>query len=236
MKRENIARRLYMVSRSLLILVIFSGSINAQDWANLKRFAEANAGLISGKEVPGRVVFMGNSITESWPKFHPEFFSRNAYVPRGISGQTTPQMLIRFRPDVIELEPEIVVLLAGTNDIAGNTGPISLEEILGNMISMCELARSNGIKVVLASVLPANKYPWKPELKPAGEIIELNKMLELYAINNGIIYLDYYSEMVDDHKGLLERYTYDGVHPNKAGYDIMESLVEKAITKARQQP
>ena len=220
-------------SKMMLFLVLVSLSIQAQDWANLQRYAAENVKLISAPETPGRVVFMGNSITESWPKFHPEYFSSSGYIPRGISGQTTPQMLVRFRSDVIDLEPEIVVLLAGTNDIAGNTGPTTLEEILGNIVSMCELAKSNGIKVILASVLPAYKYPWKPELNPAEEIFELNQMLKLYAASADIIYLDYFSAMSDQRKGLIDKLSYDGVHPNKAGYDVMEALVESALVQAR---
>ena len=232
--RSNLNYYISQADKFILFLVFFSLSIEAQDWANLQRYAAENVKLISAPETAGRVVFMGNSITESWPKFHPEYFSSKTYIPRGISGQTTPQMLVRFRPDVLKLEPEIVVLLAGTNDIAGNTGPMTLEEILGNIISMCELAQSNGIKVILASVLPAYKYPWKPELNPAEEIFALNQMLKLYAISADIIYLDYFSAMVDQRKGLMDSLTYDGVHPNRAGYDVMETLVERALILAGQ--
>ena len=205
---------------------------DAQDWANLGRFKDENTKL--GLPSPGekRVVFMGNSITEGWTNLSPGFFKGKPYINRGISGQTTPQMLIRFRPDVINLQPAVVVILAGTNDIAGNTGPSTLEMIAGNIFSMAELAKANGIKVVLSSVLPAYDYPWKTGLDPAEKIIALNKMIKKYAVEKGIIYLDYFSSMADARKGLKAEYSSDGVHPNEAGYKVMEPLAEEAIAKA----
>lgn len=175
---------------------------------------------------------MGNSITEGWIKTHPDFFSKNSYINRGISGQTTPQMLVRFRPDVINLKPEIVVILAGTNDIAGNTDPLTLEMIMDNLVSMAELAKANNIKVVLSSVLPVFDYPWKPGLEPAMKIVRLNEMIKKYANDNGLVYLDYFNSMADDRNGLKKELGDDGVHPNDAGYKIMEPLVETAIKKA----
>ena len=175
---------------------------------------------------------MGNSITEGWGRLNPEFFEGKPYINRGISGQTTPQMLVRFRSDVIHLKPAVVVILAGTNDIAGNTGFSTLEMIRDNIISMVELAKCNGIKVILCSVLPALDYPWKPGVEPADKIIALNAMLKDYANENGLVYSDYYAAMVDNHKGLNSDYTTDGVHPTKAGYLIMDSLAEEAIHKA----
>ena len=157
------------------------------------------------------------------------------YVNRGISGQTTPQMLVRFRADVIGLKPAVVVILAGTNDIAGNTGPSTIEMIMDNIVSMTELAQANGIKVVLSSVLPVFDYPWKPGLNPAEKIAALNKFIKNYADKNGIVYLDYYSSMVDERKGLKDEYTSDGVHPNEAGYKVMEPLAEEAIEKVLNQ-
>ena len=207
-----------------------------QDWANLKRFHEANLSLDTTAAGESRVVLMGNSITEGWPKFYPEFFELSDYIARGISGQTTPQMLLRFRQDVIDLEPDIVVILAGTNDIAGNTGSTTLEEILGYIISMCELARANDIDIVLSSVLPAYEYPWKKELQPAEKIVKLNKMLRQYALANGIIYLDYFFPVADKKNGLKEKYTYDGVHPNRAGYIKMSELLTQALKKAYKRP
>ncbi len=204
----------------------------AQDWANTSRFKDENAkiGLPSSGEK--RVVFMGNSITEGWIRTHPAFFEGKSFVNRGISGQTTPQMLVRFRPDVINLKPAVVVILAGTNDIAGNTGPSTLEMIMNNLISMAELAKANNIKVVLSSVLPAFDYPWKPGLEPAMKIVTLNEMIKKYADANGLVYLDYFNSMADDRNGLKKELGDDGVHPNDAGYKIMEPLVETAIKKA----
>ncbi|MGB3152042.1 MAG: SGNH/GDSL hydrolase family protein, partial [Maribacter sp.] len=154
------------------------------------------------------------------------------YINRGISGQTTPQMLLRFRQDVIDLKPEIVVILAGTNDIAGNTGPSTLEMISDNIKGMAELAHANGIKVILSSTLPAYDYPWKPGMEPADKIIALNKMIKTYAEANNHIYLDYFSAMVDDRNGLPKKYAEDEVHPTTEGYKVMEPLVEQAISKA----
>ena len=217
----------------LFLLSMVPGAYSqVQDWANLDRYKNENAKL--GNPSPGenRIVFMGNSITEGWSRLNPEFFSGKPYINRGISGQTTPQMLIRFRPDVIDLKPAVVVILAGTNDIAGNTGPSTLEMIEGNIISMAELARANGIIVVLSSVLPAYDYPWKPGLNPAEKIAALNEMIKRYADKKGIVYLDYYVSMVDERKGLKDTYTNDGVHPNEAGYKVMAPLAEEAIAKA----
>jgi lysophospholipase L1-like esterase len=202
------------------------------DWANLKRYAEQNAALNTRPSREHRVVFMGNSITEGWMEKDSSFFIRNPYIDRGISGQTSSQMLVRFRQDVIALRPEVVVILAGTNDIAENTGPISLPDILGNIISMTELAEANHIEVILCSVLPASDFPWRRGLHPARKIVELNAMIKEYCARKGIGYVDYYSGMVDEQGGLNKKYSDDGVHPTRAGYDIMEPLVEKAIEQA----
>ena len=170
-------------------------------------------------------------ITQGWKRQRPEFFEANPYICRGISGQTTPQMLLRFRQDVIDLAPDIVVILAGTNDIAGNTGPSTLNMITGNIFSMVELAQANNIKVILCSVLPANAYRWRPEIEPADTIIELNKLLKTYAKKNKIPYVDYFSPMVDKEKGLKKEYSGDGVHPNQKGYTVMEPLIKNEIDK-----
>lgn len=201
------------------------------DWPDLRRYRSENAALKPGEY---KVVFMGNSITDNWIQTRPDFFSTNKYLDRGISGQTTPQMLIRFRQDVIDLKPKVVVILAGINDIAGNTGPSTLEMIEDNIASMAQLAKSNGIKVVLSSVLPAYSFPWRPGIDPIQKIIDLNKWIKEFANKNNFIYLDYYSAMVDERKGLPAKYSTDGVHPNAAGYSIMEPLAEKAILKALQ--
>jgi len=217
---------------TLFALLLLATSASAQDWANTSRFKDENAKLASPLSGEKRVVFMGNSITEGWINTDPDFFAGKSYVNRGISGQTTPQMLVRFRPDVINLKPAVVVILAGTNDIAGNTGPSTLEMIMDNLISMAELAKANQIKVVLSSVLPAFDYPWKPGLEPAPKIVKLNKMIKTYAEKNDIVYLDYFSPTVDDRNGLKKELSGDGVHPNMAGYKIMEPLAEAAIKKA----
>lgn len=204
----------------------------AQDWANLKKYEEANrkTGMPAAGEQ--RIVFMGNSITEGWFATDPDFFKGKPYINRGISGQTTPQMLVRFRQDVIDLQPAVVVILAGTNDIAGNTGPTTLENIMGNIASMAELAKANQIKVVLCSILPVFDYPWKPGLQPAEKIITLNKMIKDYCIKNNLVYADYHSAMMDSQKGLKREFGEDGVHPNLQGYKIMEPIIEKAIREA----
>jgi lysophospholipase L1-like esterase len=219
-------------------LFFITNKAYSQDWntfANTSYFAKANLELKLHAENKNRVVFMGNSITEGWVMMRPDFFKGRDYINRGIGGQTTPQMLLRFRPDVIDLKPKVVVILAGTNDIAGNTGWTSLETIIGNIKSMAELANSNSIKVVISSVLPAIEYLWKPGLEPSLKIISINKALKLYAKENNFIYVDYFSSMVDDKGGLkVPEYTAanDLVHPNKAGYAVMEKLVEQAIKKA----
>ncbi|NQV14967.1 acylhydrolase [bacterium] len=221
---------------NLLALSLLFQSVTAQDWANLNRYKNANRQIDQPSATESRVVFMGNSITEGWQKLDPALFKDKPYINRGISGQTSPQMLLRFRSDVINLNPAVVVILAGTNDIAENTGPISLRQILGNIISMVELAQANEIKVVLASVLPAKAFPWRSELEPGDKIILLNKMIQDFAALYQIGYLDFYTSMVDDDKGLKKIFSVDGVHPNKAGYALMEKLVEPAIHKVLSQP
>jgi lysophospholipase L1-like esterase len=223
------------VTLAIFALLIGAGFSYAQNWANTARFKEANAKLEAPAKGENRVVFMGNSITEGWIKTCPEFFAGKPYVNRGISGQTTPQMLVRFRPDVINLKPKVVVILAGTNDIAGNTGPSTLEMIMDNLISMAELARANNIKVVLSSVLPAFDYPWKPGMEPAPKIVKLNEMIKSYADSHGIVYLDYFTAMADERNGLSKEISGDGVHPNLAGFKIMGPLAEEAIKKALSQ-
>jgi len=199
------------------------------DWAYLKRYQQENAQLAPSND---RVVFMGNSITEGWAKLFPTQFPGKPYIGRGISGQTTPQMLVRFRQDVIALKPKVVVILAGTNDIAGNTGPSTIEMIEDNLASMTEVAQANGIRVVLSSVLPVYDYPWKPGLEPAAKIMALNAWMKDYASKRGATYLDYHSAMQDERHGMRADLAYDGVHPNEAGYRVMASLAERAIQEA----
>jgi lysophospholipase L1-like esterase len=220
--------------KSLLVICLFLmvSILSAQDWAQLGHFDAANKELPDAKTNENRVVFMGNSITIGWSHHQPEFFEGKPYVNRGISGQTTPQMLVRFRQDVIDLKPKVVVILAGTNDIAGNTGPSTLQMIADNIMSMAELAEANGIKVVLCSVLPAYDYPWRKGLMPNEKIPALNTMIKSYVNSKGLVYLDYFSAMTDGKNGLREDLGSDGVHPNKKGYELMAPLAEKAITKA----
>jgi lysophospholipase L1-like esterase len=211
-----------------------------KDWPQLGRYRDANSKVTPEAKSEARVVFMGDSITDSWqnPKFG-GFFPGKPYVDRGISGQTTPQMLIRFRPDVIDLRPKVVVILAGTNDLAGNTGPMTLEEIEGNLVSMAELARANSIRVVFASLLPVSDYEQrdgKPIIQTTRrspeKIKELNAWMKTYAANNKLTYLDYYSALIDDKGFLRVELSEDGLHPNAKGYEIMAPLAEAAIAQA----
>ncbi|WP_031428910.1 SGNH/GDSL hydrolase family protein [Flavimarina sp. Hel_I_48] len=211
--------------------ILVASFMNAQDWANLEKYSSANK-TIDTASAETRVVFMGNSITEGWAGQDPDFFTNNNYIGRGISGQTTPQMLLRFRQDVIDLNPAVVVILAGTNDIAGNTGPMTIEQTAGNIFSMAELALAHDIKVVISSVLPVYRYPWKPEIEPVEKIAQLNILLRNYCALKNIIYLDYFPATADDQQGFAKELADDGVHPTMAGYKVMEPLVKEAIAKA----
>jgi len=204
-------------------------NVNAQDWGSLKRYQDENTAITVSVKDENRVVFMGNSITQQWKENRPEFFSKNPYICRGISGQTTTQMLVRFRQDVIALQPNVVVILAGTNDIAGNTGPSTLEMIADNLASMAEIANANGIQVVLCSVLPAFDYPWRKGLEPNLKIPKLNEMIKNYCNKKGIIYLDYFTPMANEGNGMKTELTTDGVHCSIEGYKVMEPLVQAAI-------
>lgn len=221
-----------------LILLIFCMILGAtqiskaQDWPDLQHYRKANAKLEPPAPGQTRVIFMGNSITELWYDLDPAFFEETPYINRGISGQTTPQMLVRFRADVIQLHPDVVVILAGTNDIAGNTGPSTLGMIENNLASMAQLADINGIKVVLCSVTPAYRYPWSPDKRPAKKIIKLNQWIKHYANKNGYVYCNYYPALVNEKGGMKDKYSKDGVHPNRAGYEVMEPIVTRAIQKA----
>jgi lysophospholipase L1-like esterase len=211
------------------------------DWPDLARYRDANASVAAPAKNEQRVVFMGDSITDAWvqPRFG-AFFPGKPYIGRGISGQTTPQMLLRFRADVIALQPRVVVILAGTNDLAGNTGPIALEETEGNLASMAELARANGIRTVLSSVLPVSNYghdrdgnPLDVRIKrPPEKILELNAWIKKYASEKGHVYLDYFPATADDQGLFKKELSEDGLHPNSAGYAVMAPLAEKAIQAA----
>lgn len=216
----------------LFLLFLMSASIrmNAQDWANLSRYQKDNAELLPVLPDDNRVVFMGNSIIELWKNVHPDFFIKD-YINRGISGQTTPQMLIRFKQDVIALKPKVVVILGGTNDIAGNTGPSTLQMIQDNLSSMAEIATANHLKVIMCSVLPAYEYPWKPGIDPREKIQILNTWIKEYAELNDHCYVDFYPKLANAFNGLMPEYTSDGVHPNLDGYKVMESLLTNVIKK-----
>lgn len=203
-----------------------------QDWADLDHYRVANAVLQPPAAGKNRVVFMGDSITEYWGRRGGAFFPGTPYLNRGISGQTTPQMLVRFWPDVIALQPKVVIVLGGTNDIAGNTGPSTPQMIEDNLMAMIDLAHAHHIRVVLASILPAAKYPWSPGIDPVAEIRALNDWMRSYCESSGCIYLDYYSNMANPDGSMKANLTIDGVHPNRAGYEAMTPLAEKAIAEA----
>lgn len=211
---------------SLYLIGQLASAQPKNDWAQYGKYQEANT-----TAPKGGVVFLGNSITEGWANAHPGFFSKNNYLGRGIGGQVSSQMLARFRSDVINLAPKAVVILAGTNDIAQNNGPISLPEVMNNIISMAELAKTNHIKVVLCSVLPAYEFGWRREIKPADDIIRLNTLIKQYAQKNKIPYVDYHTALKDERNGLPEKYAQDGVHPNSEAYTLMEQMVKPIIDK-----
>ena len=204
-----------------------------QDWAKFYRYEKLNAEVLASGVRPD-VVFMGNSITQNWARYNPDFFKNNNFVGRGIGGQTTSHMLVRFRRDVIELNPRAVVIMAGINDIALNNGKITHENILNNIISMCELAKLHKIKVILCSVTPAVRFRWRPDVDcvPADEIIRLNKMIKAYADSHKIPYVDYHSALVDERKGMNRKYHKDEVHPNSLCYaEVLEPMVLPVINK-----
>ena len=203
---------------------------NDLDWANLEKYKGANQELKKSNSGKDRIVFIGDSITEGWSDFSPEFFQQNNFVNRGISGQTTPQMLIRLKPDAVHLDPKMIVINGGTNDIAGNTGPSTPEMIIDNLCSMAEIAIKNNIDVALTTILPVYKYPWNDEVADPPKIISfINSALEEYCKKNSLIYVDYYSSMVDGKKGLKSEYGNDGVHPIKEGYEVMEKAIKNVI-------
>ena len=218
----------------IIFLLIGNIMIAQQDWPNFAKYKEDNLKIGLPKPDENRIVFMGNSITEGWKDIDPDFFKDKSYIDRGISGQTTPQMLVRFRTDVVNLKPRVVVILAGTNDIAGNTGPSTLEMIEDNLASMVEIAKANNIKVVLCSVLPGYDYTWSPGLNPSQKIVYLNAWIKTYADKNNIAYADFFTPMADERNGLKKEYSEDGVHPNLSGYKIMNPIVEKAISESLQ--
>lgn len=225
-----------------IFLVACSLGMNAEKtWAQHERYAASNDTVMARYRMPEfgynklaksrrvEAVLMGNSITDNWAKMDPDFFAQNNFVGRGISGQTTAQMLSRFQADVIALDPKMVIIMAGTNDIAQNNGYISHEHILQNIQSMCELAKFHKIKPVLCSCLPAASFKWRPNLTPAEDIKRLNEMIKAYARENKILYVDYYSAFVDEQGGLPKKYAKDGVHPNLEAYKIMEHILLRSL-------
>lgn len=206
---------------------IFKSKVSDSDKTN--QFNANSASVYTTKDDEIKVVFMGDSITEEWYEQHPDFFNLNSFINRGVSGEITQQMLSRFDLDVISLQPDVVFILAGTNDIAENAGPVTLEMILHNLTTMTEMAIDNRIKVVLCSVLPAYDYPWRTGLQPNHKIPQLNGMIKQLCLEKEIVYLDFFGTMNDGNNGLIEDYTYDGVHCTPAGYDLMESLVLPVI-------
>ena len=223
------------MKKALIITLVLAAGMTAaaqsapKDWARFNRYEQANTTVTCSP----RAVFMGDSITDNWARKDDEFFTSNNFVGRGISGQTTSHMLVRFRKDVLDLAPEYVVILAGVNDIALNNGLITLDNILGNIKSMCELARFHNIKPILCSVLPADKFPWRKEVEPAQDIIRLNEMIRQYAQDNKIPYVDYHSALKNENNGLPTEFAKDGVHPNMDCYKIMEKIILESIPAAK---
>ena len=206
-----------------------NGDMINEDWANLNYYKEENLKLVR-EGTKKRIVFLGDSITEEWGRIMPEFFSNNQYVNRGIGGQTTPQILVRFRQDVIDLNPKAVVILAGTNDIAGNTGPSSVKMIVDNLMSMAEIAIKQNIQVFMSSILPVFRYPWnKSIIEPFKKIAEINNFMKDFSNREKLVYVDYHSHMVDSRPGLKLELTTDEVHLNQAGYIVMSEIVKKVI-------
>ena len=224
-------RMMRMMLMSFALMVCANMGAQDKDWGNLQRYAQQNAEVRQLPQEQRSVVFMGNSITENWARMRPQFFSSNGYVGRGISGQTSYQFVVRFRQDVIDLQPQVVVINVATNDVAENTGPYDEDRTMGNIMTMVELAQAHGIKVILTSTLPAAKFGWRPQITDAAEkIARLNKRIEAYANEKGITYVDYYAKMVKgEQRALNPAYSKDGVHPTVAGYEVMEPMIKKAI-------
>ena len=230
-----------IVSASFLLLNFMISSAFAQNkseegwinWTNFKKYVNQNKEVKEKQKGEVRVVFLGDSIFEGWSVARPDFFKGKPFFNRGISGQVTAQMLLRFQEDVVNLLPNVLVLKAGINDIAENAGAYDQQKTLNNIKSIVQLARANKIKVVLCSVLPANRFVWRPALTPADKVIELNTALQAYAKEEDILYLDLYAAVVDDKKGMKAAYAKDGVHPTVEGYQVLEPLVEEAIKRVK---
>lgn len=225
--------------KKLLILFVLGVSVfhvqaqqTLSEYPNFDRYRDKNIELKNSEDTKNRVVFLGNSITDAWPDVRPDFFTKNNYIGRGIGGQTSPQLLLRFRKDVIELKPSIVIINIGTNDIAENTGKYLPQYTLDNIISMVDIAKANNIKVILSSVLPVGEYPWRKDIVNASQIVDsLNAAIRYYAVENEIPYADYNAKMRDANGALISDLGHDGVHPVEKGYQVMESVVQPIIRK-----
>ena len=219
------------MKKSIILIIFATMSLfgYSQDWFRFNDYKADNERIIANKDYP-EVVFMGNSITENWAFFHPEFFTEHNYLGRGIGGQTSAHMLVRFKTDVIDLHPKAVVIMAGTNDVAHNDFWVAPEQVVNNVISMCELARANGIIPIISSITPCTGFVWRPEIEGAGQtIVEINKNLKAYAEANNIVYVDYHSALADENMGLPKTLSDDGCHPNPDTYYTMEEMVLEAI-------
>lgn len=219
------------MKKSIVIIILLTMCIfgYSQDWFRFKDYKADNERIIASKEFP-EVVFMGNSITENWAYFHPEFFTEHHYLGRGIGGQTSAHMLVRFQSDVIDLHPKVVVIMAGTNDVAHNDFWVAPEQVVNNVVSMCTLAKANGIIPIISSIPPCNGFVWRKEIENAGQtIVEINAALKAYAEANGIVYVDYHSALADENQGFPKSLSDDGCHPNPDTYYQMEAMVVEAI-------
>lgn len=216
----------------ILLLTMTFSAFSQDDWFGFNRYRADNARITQNGEFP-EVVFMGNSITENWAYYHPDFFTKHNYCGRGIGGQTSTQMLARFTADVINLHPKVVVIMAGTNDVAHNTYWVEPGKVVDNVVAMCLLARANGIAPVISSIPPCAAFKWNPEIENAAmTIVEINKLLRAYAEAHDIVYVDYHAVLADKQYGFQKKLSDDGCHPNPEAYSIMEQLVLDAIGKA----
>ena len=225
------------MKKSFVLIILTTMSIfgYSQDWFGFNRYRADNERIIESGDYP-EVVFMGNSITDNWAYFHPDFFSSHNYCGRGISGQTSAQMLLRFTADVIDLQPKAVVIMAGTNDVAHNDYRVDSDGVVANIVAMCDLAIANGIVPIISSIPPCSEFPWRREIKNPGQtIVEINHVLKTYAEANGLIYVDYHSALADENIGLPKTLSDDGCHPNPDTYFTMEDMVMEAIQNALKQ-
>ena len=219
----------------IILLAMWFSGYSQKDWFRFNDYKADNERIITNKDYP-EVVFMGKSITENWAYYHPEFFTSHNYLGRGIGGQTSAHMLVRFKTDVIDLHPKAVVIMAGTNDVAHNDFWVAPEQVVNNVISMCQLARANGIIPIISSITPCTSFVWRTEIKYAGQtIVDINKDLKAYADANDIVYVDYHSALADEHMGFPLSLSEDGCHPDPDTYYTMEALVLKAIREAIKQ-